>query len=260
MMKLVRFHLYGMKMAFFSSAAYRMDFFTGLLVMLAGTLLSPLLIIIIYQNGATLGNYSVYQIFLMQGIYLIVTGFGSILFFDIVFDTTFRVREGTLDILLLKPQSLLSNLIATNYNNGGIANILGGSLLFAYALYHLPAVAFRQCIFFIISIFFALAILFAFSVILAALGIVWIGNSRLFDIYNSISKFASYPMTIFSKPIRAILSFFIPVAMLGFIPASLLSRPVDPSVYITAASSIVFVASSLLFWRIMIKRYTSAGG
>jgi ABC-2 type transport system permease protein len=260
MKKMLRIHLHGMKLAFFSSAAYRLDFFIGLLVVLAGVLLSPLMIILIYQNGASIGDYNIYQIFLIQGVYLTASGFGSIFFFDIVFSTTFRVREGTFDVLLLKPHSLLSTLIATSYNNSGIANVLGGLLLLFYALFHLPTVAITQWLLFIFLFIIALAILFAFSVILAALGIVWVGNSRLFDIYNSVSRFASYPVTIFQKTIRMILSFFIPVAMLGFFPASILLNIEIPSLFISIICSVLFIGLSLLFWQYMIRRYTSTGG
>jgi len=260
MRKLLQIHLHGMKLAFFSSAAYRSDFFIGLLVVLAGGLLSPLLIVLIYQNGASIGGYSIYQIFLIQGVYLIASGFGAVLFFDIVFSTSFRVREGTFDILLLKPHSLLSILIATSYNNNGIANVFGGMFLFIYALYHIPSVSTSEWLLFIFLFVIALTTLLAFSVILAALGIIWVGNSRLFDIYNSISKFASYPVTIFQKNLRMILSFFIPVAMLGFIPASVMLNLSSPSLYISVICCILFFGISLLFWKYMIRRYTSTGG
>lgn len=260
MKKALRIHLHGLKIAFFTAAAYRFDFFVELLVILASTLLSPLLIILIYQNGATIGDYSIYQIFLIQGIYLTTSGLGSIFFFDIVQSTTYRVREGTFDILLLKPHSLLSILIATSYNNSGIANVLGGLLLVGYALCHLPPVTMAQWLLFLLLLIIALVVLFAISVILAALGIVWVGNSRLLDIYGSVARFASYPLTIFKKPIKILLSFLIPVAMLGFLPASVLLQLSAPFIWVSVACSILFLGLSLTFWRLMIRRYTSAGG
>ena len=260
MIRLLKIHLQGMKIAFFTLTAYRFDFFVGLLVVLAGVLLSPLFIILIYANGAEIGNYTIYDIFLIQGIYLTASGFGSIFFFNIVWSTTYLVREGSLDIMLLKPVSLLSTLIATSYNNRGIANVLGGIALFCYALSFEPSPTAAQWTLFLLLFITALAVLFAISVILAGLGIVWVGNSRLFDIYGSISKFASYPMTIFKKVLRTMLTFMVPVAMLGFLPASVLLGESEQYLYIAVLCSIAFVAVALFIWNAMISRYTSTGG
>lgn len=260
MKRMLRIHWNGMKIAFFTMATYRVDFFAGIIVVLASSLLSPLFILLIYENGGSIGEYTIEQVLLIQGIYLMVSGVGSILFFDIVFATTFRVREGTLDILLLKPHPLLSTLISSCYNNSGIANVLGGLILFVYAICRMPKIAVAQWLLAVFLFGVALAVLFAFSVILAALGIVWVGNSRLLEIYSSIARFASYPVTIFNRTIRIILSFYIPVAMLGFFPAAALMDIRIPSLLVSLLSSMLFVSAALLFWKIMIKRYTSSGG
>lgn len=260
MNKLLRIHLHGIKIAFFTDAAYRLDFFVELLVALAGSLLSPLMTILIYHNGASIGDYSIEQIFLIQGVYLTATGFGSLLFFQIVNHTTYLAREGTLDILLLKPHPLLSVLIATSYNNSGVSNILGGLLLFFYAASRLPPASPVQWLLFVCLLIVSLSVLLAFSVILAALGIVWVGNSRLFEIYDSIAQFASYPVTIFQKTLRVILTYLLPVAMIGFLPASVLMNPATPLLAAAVVCSFAFLGLSLLFWTVMIRRYTSSGG
>jgi len=249
-----------MKLAFFSAAAYRLDFFVGLLVAFAGAMLSPLFILLIYDSGAAIGDYGVYQVYLIQGVYLLASGLGSVLFFDIVPAATFRVREGTLDVLLLKPAALLSMLIASSYNNGGLANLLGGALLIALSLMNLPAPTPLAWLKFLPLFASGMVVLFSFSVILAALGIVWLGNSRLLDIYGTLSRFASYPVTIFSKALRVLLSYLIPVAMLGFFPASVLMGIPADAAWLSVLSCAAFCCLSLLFWRHMIKRYTSAGG
>lgn len=260
MHKLLRIHLHGMKIAFFTAAAYRFDFFVELLVTLAGSLLSPLMTILIYSNGASIGDYSLEQIFLIQGVYLTATGFGSLFFFSIVNYTTYLAREGTLDILLLKPHSLLSVLIATSYNNSGLSNILGGLLLFLFAVAHLPPALPVQWLLFLCLFIVSLTVLLAFSVILAALGIVWVGNSRLFELYDSIARFASYPVTIFQKTLRLILTYLLPVAMIGFLPASVLLNPAPPQLALAVLCCFAFLGLSLLFWTVMIRRYTSSGG
>lgn len=260
MKKMLQIHLNGMKIAFFSAAAYRLDFFIGILVVLSGVLLNPLFIILIYRNGAAIGEYSIYQIFLIQGVYLIVSGFGSTFFFNIVYSTTFMVREGIFDILMLKPHPVLSNLIAMGYSTDGLANVLGGLLLFIYAMAHLIPATPVQWLLFAFIFVIAMLVIFSFSVILAALGIVWVGNSRLFDIYNSIAKFAAYPVNIFQKTIRMILTFLFPIAMLGFFPAAVLMGIKIPELFISLLCSIVFAGASQLLWRSMLRRYTSTGG
>ena len=42
----------------------------------------------------------------------------------------------------------------------------------------------------------------------------WVGNSRIYEIFNTITQFGLFPKTIYSRAFQNLLTYFIPVAML----------------------------------------------
>lgn len=250
----------GMKSAFASRMAYRLDFFISLLIMIANVLLGPLLTLLIYTGGASFPRYTIYEALLIQGTFYIATGIASVLFFGIVGTATSLVREGTLDILLLRPHSLIASLMTASYDIDGFGNILCGIFLFVFSAIHIRTAGFAGILLFVLLLIPSVFVLFGFSVFLASLSIVWIGNSRLFEVYDVVSRFAMYPATIYTRLIRVFVTFIIPVAMIGFIPSSVLLGKADFLDFMSIPCTFVFVCVALLLWRHMIRRYTGAGG
>ncbi len=88
----------------------------------------------------------------------------------------------------------------------------------------------------------------------------WVGNSRVYDIFDSLCAFAMYPTSIFSKGVRVLVTAVIPLALMAFFPASaLLGKSLDGLVW-ALVSSLVFLAAGAFFWSRMLRTYTSAGG
>ncbi|HHW22500.1 MAG TPA: hypothetical protein GXX26_06410 [Clostridiaceae bacterium] len=112
----------------------------------------------------------------------------------------------------------------------------------------------------ILLMFFSLLVLFSFALLMAGSMFKWVGNSRIYEIFDSITAFGNYPRSIFSKAFQNLISYIIPIAIIGFFPASaLLGKSIDGAL---AAMGIclVFFIFSMLFWRKMLSLYTSAGG
>lgn len=177
-----------------------------------------------------------------------------------VWNTIQRVQEGTFDLLLIKPKSVLQMLIVTGFDSEDLGKLIGGIVLFTVSLVNIPFPGLGLWLKFIVLFFVSLVVMFGFGLILSGFGIVWIGNFRVYEIFFSIANFGMYPANIFSKAVVTFITAIIPVAMLGFVPASqLLGRPAEGTL-IAVVSSIVFLFVSLLFWKAMFRRYNSAGG
>lgn len=256
----VKMHFQSLKAAFAAQVAYRWNFIISNIIILLSVFLGPLLTLLIYKNGASFVGWGMYEVFLLQGIFLMSTGVAYSFFFGIIWNTTGSVRDGNFDQFLLKPRPLLSIVMATGYGGIDIGNLLAGIILFVIALYNLPKIEAYQWILFILLFVVSLTVLFSFAVILASLGIVWIGNSRLFEIFTGISQFGLYPASIFSKAIKFTISFIVPIAMVGFVPATVLLSKEFSGILPGVLCSVLFLIAAIFLWRIMVKRYTSAGG
>lgn len=260
MMSAVRAHLQAIKVALASRMAYRGDFFISFIIMLIVELFAPIITILVYQNGASFPGWSLYEALLIQGIFLLSRGIAFPFFFGMVWNTLRLVQEGTLDLMFLRPRSLLHMVIMTGFDSEDLGKLLGGSLLFMLALFKLPAPDAAQWLQFALVFLFTMVMLFAFAMIMAALVIVWVGNGRVYEIFFTVTSFGQYPLGIFSKPVQTFITMIIPVSLLGFFPAAvLLGRPTT-GIYLAMGFSLAFLLVAFWFWKRMVNHYNSAGG
>ncbi|NLW47410.1 MAG: multidrug ABC transporter permease [Firmicutes bacterium] len=256
----IRIHLQGIKTALASRMAYRGDFFMSIIIMLFEEMLIPLITILVYHNGASLPGWGIYEVLLIQSIFLLARGIAFPFFFGIVWNTIERVREGVFDLLLIKPKSVLFLAIVTGFDSEDLGKLVGGITLFTLAVSRIPTPGVLEWVQFAVLFFIALLVLFGFALILAGLGIVWIGNFRVYEIFFTVTNFGMYPASLFSKGLQTLITLIIPIAILGYIPATvLLGRPAAGTLGAVAAS-IAFFSLSIWFWYWMQKKYTSAGG
>ena len=260
MIKGLRVQLEGIKVAFSGRMAYRADFFISSAIMLAGDLMIPLATFLIYRSGASFPGWNLYEVLLIQGVFMLSRGVAFSLFFGVVWNTLSSVREGTFDLILLKPHPALHTSMAVSFSCDNLGIVLGGLVLISAALFHLSPVSPVNAVLFILLLLISLLVLLSFAVIMAATVFKWVGNSRVYEIFDSMTLFGQYPATIFSKSFAGLLTWLIPISMIAFIPSSvLLGKPVK-AVAVSVAVSVLLFISSILLWSRMIKKYTSAGG
>lgn len=177
-------YLQGMKTALASRMAYRGDFIMSMFIMMIVEFAGPVITMIIYGNGASFPGWSQYEVLLLQGIFLLSRGISFPFFMGIVWNTIGRVKEGTLDLLLIKPRSILLMSVVTAFDSEDLGKLIGGILVFRYALKKLPPQPLSHWISFFLLFLFSLILMFALALFMAGLGIVWVGNYRIYDIFD----------------------------------------------------------------------------
>lgn len=240
--------------------AYRGDFIMSMLIMMIVEFSGPVITMVIYNNGASFPGWGQYEVLLLQGIFLLSRGISFPFFMGIVWNTIQRVQEGSFDLLLIKPRSILFVSIVTAFDSEDLGKLIGGILVFRIALKNLPAQPLSHWVSFFVLFLFSLILMFAFALFMAGLGIVWIGNYRIYEIFMSVMDFGMYPKSIFTKTFQSILTYIIPVSLLASYPASALLGSADKTVLFALLSSIVFLLIGIWFYYKMVSNYTSAGG
>lgn len=255
-----KIYFHGMKTALASRMAYRADFFMSIFIMMIVELFGPLITLLIYHNGASFPGWKQHEVLLLQGVFLLSRGVAFPFFMGMVWNTIGRVQEGTYDLLLIKPRSILQMSIITAFDSEDLGKLLGGVLLFSIAMKSVPALEFVNWGAFLLLFLFSLISMFAFGLFMAGLGIVWVGNYRIYEIFMTVMEFGLYPRSIFSKMFQTIITWVIPISLLGSFPASaLLGKEID-GVIGAVLCSLVFLLAGLLFFHRMVRNYTSAGG
>lgn len=260
MIRALDIYITSMKNSFAARMAYRADFFFCCVMIFISELIFPLLTMLIYSTGGSFPGWNLSEVMVLQGVFMLSKGTANLLFFGVVYNTLSRVREGTYDLLMIKPVSTLYISVASGFEPDSIGTVAGGLMVIAYSLKNLSQPLIMEWLRFVLIFFMSVLVMFAFAVLMAATVFKWVGNSRIYEIFDNITAFGNYPRSIFSKSFQNIISFVIPVGIIAFYPASaLLGKDVSgllPSIFIC----VLFLLLSLAVWRFMLSRYTSAGG
>jgi ABC-type uncharacterized transport system, permease component len=243
-------------------SAYRGDFYITLIATVLSELVTPIATVLIYRSSAQSGfpGWTLAEALLIQAVFLVSRGIAYPLFFSIVWTVNGLVREGSFETVLLKPRSPLLTCMSRSVNVQAFGRLAGGLALIAWALSSLPPPSGWGALQFFVLMCASLLVLFGFALLMAGTLFVWVGNSRLPELVESILSFAQYPMSIFTSFFQIVFALIIPIAAIAYLPAAaLLGR--DTSLALPAvASCVAFFALSLLFWNRMLRRYSGAGG
>ena len=239
---------------------YRLNFMLSMLITLGFNILFPLVTILIYRSGARFPGWNFYEVLLVQSVFTLSNGLACIMFSGVLWTTMQHIREGSFEIVLLRPVNPLFFLIATNFDPGSAGLIIGGGVLFAFSLTHTGIVSIAAIPQFLLLFAAGFAVMAGMQMIMAATSFKWVGNSRIPEMFDSILAFGKYPVTIFPRAIQSIAAFVIPVSMIGFFPASALLGRLESSAFIAVIPCVVFMFLGIWLYHYMVKLYEGVGG
>lgn len=256
----LRVYAQGVKAAFASAMAYRMDFIFTAFMSLAGNMALPLVTVLIYGAGAAIPGWGFHEALLLQAVFTMSTGLSSMLFFSLTDVTMYRIREGSYDLLMIKPGPLAFLSIAQSFQLEGGGTVLGGLALLLYSLSGVTFPTALQWVSFIFLFLMGVIVQLGCVLLMSATAFKWIGNSRIFEIFNTVTGFGRYPGSIFPKAFLHIISYVLPVAMLGFFPGAALLGDFSAGMFLSVIPCLLFLMLGVWLYGHMVRGYQSAGG
>ena len=248
------------KTAMARALTYRLNFVLSLFITIGYNALFPLVSILIYRSGASFPGWNFYEVLLMQSIFILSQGFASIMFNNVLWTTMFHIREGSFEIVLLKPLNPLFFLIASNFDPESVGLIIGGIVLFVFSLMQTEVTSLTAILQFLLLFSAGFAVMAWMNMIMAATSFKWVGNSRIPEIFDTILSFGKYPITIFPVIIKGFATYIIPVGMIGFYPASALLGRIEPSVLFAIIPCMLFMFLGIWLYQYMVRLYEGVGG
>src|SRR3989344_6086832 len=179
-----------------------------------------------------------------------------------LFREVYRFRSlvvtGDLDLVLTKPVSTLFRVLM-----GGadvIDFITIPPLLFAVCYVgNLFQPSYLQIFLYILLFFDGFLVALAFHIAVLALGILTLEIDHSIMIYRDLVALGKLPIDIYREPLRGILTFIFPVAIMVSLPAKALMGLVSlQGVFLSLTSAVLTFFVSLRFWNFALKKYTSA--
>jgi len=244
---------------FLSTLEYRVSYFFRVFRIMLSIGLIFLTLEILFLKTKTLGIWNKSEVFLIFGVYQFVSSFVDFFCGDSLSEIPSLVRQGDLDIILLKPLDSQFLISFRETHPGNLYRIFASFVVFSYAASSLSE-AIPLGRFLLGALFVGAAILIFYSLLLliasASFFVLEESLSELFENFLSVSK---YPTDIFPRGLRILLT-VIPIVFLVTIPSSVILGKFLP-VYLLGfpVAGCLFYFSRRCFLNAL-KNYTSAGG
>lgn len=259
-MKYIRIYLTCLHTAFSRAAAYRMDFVLGNVITLLSNIIFPLVTVLIYANGASFPEWTMWEVLLIQSVFSMSSAVSSMISGSVLWATMEHIQSGSFETVLLKPLSPLFFITAANFDTGSIGLFTGGLVMTIISALQTGIGGGIAITGFILLFISGVAVMGGIDLIMAAISFKWVGNSRIPEIFESIKEFGKYPIGIFPKAIQLISSFIIPVAVVGFFPASALLGRLEPAAFLSVIPCVLFLLFGIWLYNRMIRIYEGVGG
>jgi len=240
---------------------YRVDFLIGMFAFIFTQAAGLLFLYIIFQNINALAGFSIDEILLMYAISLLPRGIDHLLF-DNLWLLPRTVRQGSMDRYLLRPINTLYQFIIERFQPDAFGEIFLGTALLIVTLGRLDFAITLYNITGLLSIVFVGTFIYTGLKLLTSSTSFWLKNSYpLMQITYNISDYTKYPILIYPKFIRLLMTFIIPFALISYYPALYLLGQME---YLTVMGYLVTVTGVLVFlglfvWKKGLKHYESTG-
>lgn len=265
MKKKVKIALICSKYALMREMAYPVSFLMGILIDVGYEITFIALFIFLYREIDLVAGWSYYEMLLLLGIDMIVS--------EIMVGTVFvsniskipnKIKDGSLDMYLIKPLSSLYYLSVSDLYPMPLFNALLVLVFIGYVLYKLFSAG---VVLSIVNIAGAtwicicgVVVMYCLCTTIVALSFYFPENKTFSIIAQNIPfEFTNRPHTIFKGFFKYVFFVFIPVVYASSIPAFSVVNGVNLS-YLLGATvlAVIFYIMMVLFWNMSIKKYSSA--
>ena len=245
-----------------SQVMYRFDFIIGLVGTLAYNGLFLASIGIITSRFGAIGGFSAPQIVLLYAMFEIAHGLYGFFLANMASYLARLVYDGTLDVYLTRPCSVLLQLNGQKMNYTAFIDLFIGAVCFAAAAS--PAgVAWSPAACAMLPVFFVSGAFIEFSLsLLMNCGTVVSPNLRsLYGAYYQLVLIGQrYPLNLFSKGLQAALTFVFPLGFINYYPMLfLIGRDRGIVGCLSPAVAMVFTILAVSVFHRTLRRYSSAG-
>lgn len=240
---------------------YRVDFFVGMISQLLYELIELIFIIIVFRHTDSINGWNFHQILLLYGLLNMGIGYVDLLFDEIYEVGPHYIKDGTFDLLLLRPIHPLISISANSKSLTAAGYTVIGFIMIIVSLIGLQVPITISTILCILFFTFIGGIIIGALITILCVTSFWTINSNeicwsAFTMY----RFAEYPLSIYNKAIKFILIFLVPFAFVSYFPAELLlGKELGFLSFFAPIVAIVFWIIAIIVWNFGLKHYKSSG-
>ena len=207
-------------------------------------------------SGGFLG-YGQNQVLFITATFLFVDTVAQFFFRSVY---TFRqiVVSGDLDLILVKPVNALFRVLLGGPDPIDFVTIPPIAIILIWIGSSMSPNTF-QVITYILLLVNAILISAAFHIFVLGVGVITLEIDYLIMVYRDLSSMGRFPIDIYKQPLKAALTFVVPIGLMVTIPAKALNGSLSYlGFFATLAGGVTLLILSLKFWNYALTKYTSA--
>ncbi|MEJ8548256.1 ABC transporter permease [Brevibacillus borstelensis] len=241
--------------------AYRTDFFGELVSNLINELINLVFIVVVFQHVPLLNDWSRDEIIFIYGFFLIPYALFSMFFGFWDFNERYIIR-GEMDRVLTRPLHNLAQVCLESIAPDRIFGVITGLIIMGYAAIRLNLTFTWYDPFLFVGLVVSGMLIYG-GVYTAIAAISFFSDSRtgISPMIWNIQQYGRYPVDVYNKVIRFVLTYVLPFAFVGVYPAAYFLRKETWYVYaaFTPVVGIVFFGIGLIVWNWGVRKYSGAG-
>ncbi len=264
-MKKIRKHLFLLgvfiKNCLIGYIEYRANFIMEMVSEIAYILLKIVYLFAIFNTKTMINDDSSAIILIIGGNYMILTGIFVGFFMENFFSLSEKIRNGDLDIIIIKPISTLFMVTFRNFQFGAaIPNIIIGTLAFAMGISRMDcSVTLIDVGFYILMMISAVVLTYSVFLLFVTIGFWTDKTDSLTDMLENMWDQNNMPMSIYNKYICRFMIFVVPMFVISNFPILALMESLSSVYFIWGIiAPVIFFVLSKKFFGMALKKYSSA--
>ena len=239
---------------------YRLDCIVASVSQIVTQLVEIIFIWIVFQNTESLAGWDFRQILLLYGITLISVGIADFVF-DALYDIGPKyIRHGEFDKILLRPVHPLLSIIGsskefTAFGYFGLGLILT-ILMFIELSIPITFILILKVIFFSMV---GASIIGAINTIFSIASFWTYRSNEVIWSFYKIYTFAQYPIDIYNKFIKILITMILPFAFVAYYPTMAYLGKNNSLIYIAPIIAIILWVLAIKIWNWALNKYRSTG-
>ncbi|MBP3963942.1 ABC transporter permease [Paenibacillus lignilyticus] len=252
---------------FKSKSEHGIMFYLDFLGFAMGHIVNFLIIWVMLDRFNTINGWGMYEVMLIYTMNMFTFGLASIFFSFQMWEVEDMVAQGTFDVMLVKPVNPFIHMIIRTFGHFYLGDVIIGIIMFIVCFNHLNVhMGFTELLILTVVLIGATLVQAAFIVITGSMCFWFTRSGALMDmVVHGIRSFMDYPISIYSKFIRILVTFVVPYAFVNFYPSQLilnkkgetLFSPVLP--YIAPVVGLAMFILAYMVWNRGLNKYQGTG-
>ncbi|SMO75716.1 ABC transporter permease [Melghirimyces algeriensis] len=240
---------------------YRSDFFVQLVTDLMFQGVNLVFIIVVFSHTADLSGWSREEVIFIYGYFLVPFSlFAS--FFNLWDFNERYIIKGELDRVLTRPAHSLFQVILETMTPESLSGGITGLLVMGWAGWKMGLeLSWYDPLLFILFVLGGGAIYAGIYILLTSISLFSDSKTDIQPIMFNVGNYGRYPVDVYNKVIRTVLTWVIPFAFVGFYPASFFLNEERwmTLALLTPVVGLVWLYLGIKVWNWGIRNYRGAG-